>query len=361
MVIVGRFAGTADFDGTTVSTVGSPQDAFIAKYDSDGNLLWIRHAGGISTGGSNSGSNSGLGVTTDGLDNVIATGTYIGSATFSTTTLPAGGANEEMFLVKYSTNGNLLWAKAATGPFSVLGRDVSTDAAGNIYVIGHYGHHNFGGSITFAATTLPTFGGTDIFIAKYDPNGTFLWARHAGSSNTDFGRRIATDGSGDSVIVGSFQSMAVFGSTTLSSAGSFDVFVAKYDTNGSLLWGNRAGGTDEDRGTSVALDNSGNFSITGSFRATADFGSTMLTSVGANDIFVAKYDASGNVLWAGRAGDATPIDDADYGFGVTVDDVGSSFVTGKFQGTAGFGSEILTSLGGEDIFVAKQVRQTARR
>ncbi|MCG8606262.1 DUF5011 domain-containing protein, partial [bacterium] len=354
-VVVGFFRGSGDFDGTTFTGV-SARDVFVAKYNPNGSLIWLRHAGGLATGGANSGANTGLGITIDASSNVIATGAYIGSITFGSTTLPIGGANEELFLVKYDSNGNLLWAKAATGSFSVFGYQVATDDAENIYVSGTFGHHNFGGNVTFGTTTLTSVGGGDVFVAKYDPNGNVLWAKRAGGSvtnNTDLGADIATDALGNSVVVGFFKGTADFGATMLNSVGSFDIFIAKYDANGNLLWAKRDGGTGNDKGLGIAMDSGGDNIITGRFSGTASFGSTTLTSAGAVDTLISKYDAGGNVLWAKRAGGSESGVDTDIGHKVDIDGSGNGLITGFFSGTADFGTTILTSNGTEDVFVAK--------
>ncbi len=354
-LVVGFFRGSADFDGTTFTSV-SARDVFVAQYDPNGSLVWLRHAGGVATGGANSGANTGIGIATDASNNVIATGAYIGSITFGSTVLPIGGANEELFLVKYDSNGNMLWAKAATGSFGVFGFEVATDDAKNIYVTGTFGHHNSGGNVTFDSITLTSVGGGDAFVAKYDPNGNVLWAKRAGSSvtnNTDVGTDISTDGLGNSVTVGTFQGTADFGSITLNSAGSRDLFVAKYDANGNILWAKRAGGTADDRGSGIAMDNAGNNIITGWFSGSITSGSTTLTSLGGTDILISAYDAGGNVLWAKRAGGSQSGLDTDVGSEVDIDGSGNSVITGHFTGTADFGSTTLTSNGTEDIFVTK--------
>lgn len=210
LLVVGKFMDVADFDGTILTAVGNdqfgPRDIFIAKYTSDGNLIWIRHAGGSPNQAASNGS---WGVAVDNNDNVVASGFYTGSITFDTITLPIGGALESVFLVKYDPGGNLIWAKAGTGPFQCHGRGITTDNNDNILATGNFAHQNFGGSITFGTTTLNTFGGTDIYIAKFDASGNLLWARHAGSSNTgslggEVGVDIVSDNSGNSIIVGWF-------------------------------------------------------------------------------------------------------------------------------------------------------------
>ena len=141
-----------------------------------------------------------------------------------------------------------------------------------------------------------------------------------------------------SYVTGYFVTSATFGAgepneTTLTSAASTDIFVARYDASGLLLWATRAGGAGDERGLAIAVDGSGNSYVTGRFRfASATFGAgepneTTLTSAGASDIFVAKYDAGGMLLWATRDGGEYD----EYGLAIAVDGSGSSYVTGYFQ------------------------------
>ncbi len=178
-----------------------------------------------------------------------------------------------------------LWAVSAGGTFS-SGYSIATDGLGNIFVTGH-----FIGMATFGDTTLTSAGGSDIFIAKYDGDGNFLWVEQAGGTDTDVGRAIAMDGSGNIVVTGNFNGIATFGSTTLTSDGGSDIFIAKYDGDGNLLWVDHAGGTTQDFGGGIATDGSGNIVVTGTFSGTAFFGDTTLTSAGVFDIFITKLDA----------------------------------------------------------------------
>lgn len=357
--VVGRFIDTATFSDSTLQGVGT-QDVFIAKYNSIGDLLWMRHTGGVSSGGSNSGANGVLGITLDLMENPIITGYYIGTIIFGHDTLDIGGANEEMFLVKYDQNGDVTWAKAATGSFSVLGYSVATDATGNIFVTGYFGHHNFSGDVTFNPT-LNSAGGSDIFVAKYDQNGNVLWANRAGSSNTgnqsrDLGTSIAVDGSGNALVTGVFSGSADFSGTTLNSTGDRDIFIAKYNSDGDLLWAKLAGGMGLDSGGGITSDNLNNIFLVGRFEGSAAFDALTLNSAGGADIFVAKYSSNGIAQWASRAGSNLPLDPtkgADGGSSIVIGSEGNIFITGLFDGTADFGSTNLTSAGGDEIFVAK--------
>jgi hypothetical protein len=167
-------------------------------------------------------------------------------------------------------------------------------------------------------------------------------------------------------VTGFFDGSAVFGdgetneTTLVSAGGSGDLFVAKYHPNGQLVWAKQAGGTEFEIAFGIALDGSGNSTLTGRFRGSALFGDaeaneTTLVSTGNDDVFVAKYDPSGQLVWATRAGGTS----SDSGVAVAVDGDGASAVTGSFLGSAVFGDgeaneTTLVGAGGfADIFVAK--------
>jgi hypothetical protein len=161
---------------------------------------------------------------------------------------------------------------------------------------------------------------------------------------------------GSSYVTGYFGGTSTFGSTTLTSKlGSEDVFVAKLDSTGKWMWAVSAGGTGTAGGLGISVDSAGNSYVTGDFGfdfsapGTASFGSTTLTSNGKWDVFVAKLDSTGKWLWAVSAGAG----DDDFGRGISVDGAGISYITGSFDGTASFGSTTLTSKGSEDLFVWK--------
>jgi len=185
-------------------------------------------------------------------------------------------------------------------------------------------------------------------VATLDTNGTWLWAVRGGGTDWDSANAISCDAAGNSYITGFFWSSATFGSTTLTSSGSDDIFVAKLDSSGNWLWAVKAGGTGTDRAQDLALDASG-CHITGSFPGAATFGSTVLTSSGSGDIFVAKVSTSGSWLWATRAGGTGN----DIGNSIVLDTDGSSYVCGIFEGSVNFGEDTVISNGGQDFFVAK--------
>ena len=213
----------------------------------------------------------------------------------------------------------------------------------------------YGGTITFASgTTLTSVGSTDAFVAKYDTSGTVQWARSIGGTGTDSGEDIATDSSGNVYVIGQYSGSVTIGSTTLTSAGSDDVFVAKYDTSGTVQWARSISGTGPDFGYGIATDSSGNVYVTGRYLGgTVTFapGTTLTNNItGSSDVFVAKYDTSGTVQWARGFGGQS----SDSGYGIATDSSGNVYVTGKFRGgSVTIGSTTLTGSDFDNAFVAK--------
>ncbi|AOY57239.1 conserved uncharacterized protein [Desulfococcus multivorans] len=379
--MTGHFDGTATFGAgeaneTELTSAGNiDSDIFIAKYDRNGGIVWARQAGGIDW-------DRGSGIAVDQWGNSYVTGHFMGTATFG-----AGEGNEteltstgyqDIFIAKYNRNGRLIWAKQAGGIDwdSDSGNAVAVDKWGNSYVTG-----DFQGTATFGAgeaneTVLTSTGYREIFIAKYDRNGGLVWAKQAsGTNGYNYSSDIAVDKWGNSYVTGDFMDTATFGAgeaneTELTTSDG-DIFIAKYDRNGRLIWAKQAGDIDWDRGSAIAVDKWGNSYITGFFAGTATFGTgeaneIELISAGYQDIFIAKYDRNGGLVWAKQT--SGPGGYEDGGSGIAVDKWGNSYVTGDFQGTATFGAgeaneTALTSANpsgsdgdGADIFIAKYDR-----
>ena len=251
---------------------------------------------------------------------------------------------------------NLQWAKQLKGTNNEIGTSIAVDASGNVYTIGYFdGTTDFDPDSTIS--NLTTAGYDDIFVSKLDASGNYVWAKKFGSTGFDDGQSIAVDASGV-YITGTFTGTVNFGTGNLTSAGNNDIFVVKLTTTGTTSWAKRIGGTLIDNATSLKLDGSANVIITGTFAGTVDFdpgaGTANLVSVGSQDIFILKLDASGNYVWAKNIGSMT----SDGGWAVAVDGTNNVFVTGSFSGIADFDPSTtnnisLTPVGGKDIFVLK--------
>ena len=187
------------------------------------------------------------------------------------------------------------------------GKCIKTDASGNVYTVGYFnGTNDFDPGVgTF---TLSSFGSEDIFISKTDALGNFLWAKRVGGSGVDEPYELKFDASGNLYIVGYFEGSVDFnpssGVFNMSSAGGTDGYILKLDATGAFVWAKKIGGVSDDYIVAIDIDASGNFYITGSFVNTVDLnpgtGVANFTSItsGNCDVFVSKYDATGNYIWA---------------------------------------------------------------
>ena len=341
--ITGYFEGIATFDPgpEPVYLFSSGRlDAFVCKLDTDGGFVWARAMGGVN-------GERGWGIAVDGAGNVYATGVFLTTANFGPFQLVSAG-DEELFVVKLDTDGNYLWARSGGGVGKDFGSDIAVDSEGNVYVTGEIED-----TANYGPLQVSSEGQGDIIVTKLDTNGNFLWARSMGGTLADIGLGIAVDAAGNVFTTGYFNGTANFGPIQLTSTGNQDAFVTKHDTDGTFLWAAAFSGPGNAAGFSAEVDAEGNVYTSGYFQGTADFDpgpdTFELSSGTGSAIFVSKLDSNGAFQWAQAMGGPG----FDNGTGMTVDDEGDVYVTGRFIGTADFGPFELTSEGGYDIFVTK--------
>ncbi|MEP7111471.1 MAG: SBBP repeat-containing protein [Ferruginibacter sp.] len=264
------------------------------------------------------------------------------------------------------------WAKGMAGTNTSEGKSITVDVAGNVLTTGVIRD----GTVDFdpgpGVYNLTSAGQGDIFISKLDANGNFLWAKRIGNPSTDQGESIATDGAGNVYITGWFSPGGVVNSVPLPvdfdpgpgvfnlSSLTIAIFVLKLDSDGNFVWAKSIMGDNTEYGTSLGIDANGNLFITGAFNGTVDFdpgpGNVSLTQQGGpsqSDIFITKWDLSGNMIWAKQMGGTS----AEYPFQMAIDAIGNILLTGYFNGTADFdpgaGTSNLLSAGSTDIFICK--------
>lgn len=290
------------------------------------NFHWARSGGG-------SGADEVRGVAVDRYGQVHVAGAVQGpQASFGNIKLTPQGL--DAFVALYDHSGGLLWAHTAggTGQDSALG--AATDSQGNSIMAG-YARVN----ALFGDVALTNAGGADSFVAKYDQAGSLRWVRGAGGASDDRAWSVSADPADNIYVAGEFRPGASFGGTTITNHGGFDAWVGKYDPDGNLLWARSGGGVGEDSARAVAADPNGGVLVAGYFTGQAFFDSATLTAVGTKDVFLVKYDALGNVVWARSGGSAGE----DFAKGVAVDSDGGVVVTGKLPvGDAVFGGITLT-------------------
>jgi hypothetical protein len=243
----------------------------------------------------------------------------------------------------FSQAPNWQWAAQAGGLYEQNGFAITTDAAMNSYITG-----SFEETVTFGSYSLTSSGASDVFVAMLDSDGNWQWATQAGGGAYQWGTAITIDDVGNSYVMGCFMGTAIFGNYSLTSIDNLDIFVAMLNSEGNWQWATQAGGSSNDWGNGIVIDNSGNIYVTGNFEETITFDSYSLTSSGDFDVFVAMLDSEGNWQWATQAGGSSN----DWGNGIIIDNSGNSYVTGDFGDIATFGSNSLTSSGDLDVFVA---------
>jgi hypothetical protein len=351
--------------GYTQGSLGAPYaggayDAFVSKMDASGNLQWTRQLG-------TSGEDRSWGVSANHVGDVFISGETYGNLGGTLT------GNYDAFVAKYDASGNLIWTRQLGAGANTSSQCVASDDMGNVYIAGGTSG-NLGG---------PNAGGNDVFLAKYDSGGNLLWTRQLGTSGTDGAEGIAADGHGNIYVTGS-----TTGSLGGPSAGDYDAFVAKYDVNGNLIWTRQYGTIFDEVGKGVSVDGSGNVYAAGlavefnfsafiikydsagnlqwdrKLDAPADDGAEAVSATatgnvyvagftsgsldgqnaGDSDAFVARYDASGNLLTTKQFGTSAH----DEANAVTSDSEGNAYVSGLTNGSL---AEL--NAGGQDIFVAK--------
>jgi hypothetical protein len=330
------------------------RDFFVAKLTSSGELIWIDHYGGVAVPDLQTGDNLGFAVSSAPGDKVVATAAYIGAPVIQGDTLPSGGPNEDVLLYQYNASGQIEWYKSITGDYMINARSLHVDEQGYIYLTGFFGHHNLGGTARFDSILLKSYGGRDIFIARYDPAGQLDWVRQAGSSQkgNDFGQDIATTPDGRILLTGWFEEQARFDSLRLTGAGERDGFVACYGQDGSLQWAIPFGGEGQDCGNKVSADQNGNCYLAGIVsRGEIAFGRFAFEAINETQGLLAKLDPAGDLLWLKSLKGDIRLESAVSAGALSIDQQGNSVISGTFSGTLEFDGNRWESLGKEDLFI----------
>jgi hypothetical protein len=283
-------------------------------------------------------------VATDSDGNVILAGTFCGEANFGGATLLSAG-DRDIFLAKYRSDGTHLWSRSFGDAEGDWVRAVAVDLDGHIFLTG-----NFFGTIDFGGERLLSAGQDDMFLAVFDPLGNHVWSDRWGGPDRDVGFDVEPDRFGDVYLIGSFTTHIDFGGGSMTSAGSWDVCFAKLRaSDGAHRWSQRFGDDSLDLGLDVAVSMDGFPVISGSFYEKISFGGSDHYDAGSGDIYLARFDPSGDFDWSRSFGGSG----VDSGADVTVDVDGNILLLGSFSSTVDFGGGSLTSAGGRDVVLAK--------
>ena len=392
---IGSFGGTLYLPGDTIYCNGE-NDMFIIKFDNNGNKIWINTFGGNYSQPDAFEDANGV---FDPIHNCIyIAGTFINSVTFSSSViLNSAHINDaDVFIAKMYLNGNFIWAKKGGS----IGNDKANvfiepngdallvgilNSSGNMDTVnlvsgGFFARYNNNGILKWTAhkfsgietprisflgsdiimagtynsnpaiidtSTLIPIGSYDGYITRMDSTGKIKWIKKFGSHGLDGFSGICTNNLNNIYAVGFFNdTITLNGTTTLSNAGN-DILITKFNQNGGLVWAKQthANGSSQEA-NAVISDLNGNIYVTGIFEGSASFGNNNISTTDPFEMFIARYDSSGNcygVMHFGQAG------------GSCIVQSNSSHVicSGAFVGTVNIGDTTFTSFGQQDIFIAK--------
>lgn len=291
----GSYEKTTDFDpnsGVYNLVSNGYSDIFITKLNSSGDFVWAKSFG-------STGYDYGYDISTDSYGNIFAIGAFKDTVDFDpgvgVSKLISGGSSLDIYILKFDTAGNYLWAgrygSGADDDFAKM----TLDANSNILITGYfYGTVDFdpgAGVANLTATNL------DIYILKLNVSGNFIWAKKIGASLDDIGNSITTDSSGNIYTTGSFQRTVDFnpnaGVYNLASYGLQDIFILKLDPNGNFVWAKSTGSSTVEEGKTIGVNKYGSVYASGYFSGTVDFDPNTavrnLTSSGGTDVFLQKF------------------------------------------------------------------------
>ena len=356
----GYFSTTVDFDagpGVFTLTSVNAEDAYVAKYDAAGKLIWAKAIGDFRYQAGNA-------ITLDASGNIFVTGIFFGTTDFdpgpAVFNLISAG-NEDIFVCKFDNSGNFIWAKGFGGPTNDFCNAIKLDATGKIYFNGYFENtadFDPGAGIF----NLVSAGSTDIFVCKLNENGNLIWAKRIGGSSADAAFDIELDAQDNVYSTGFYWATADFdpgpAEFNLTSLALGNGYILKLNSNGTFINAVDFEGNSRVRCLTIKLDNTNHLYVTGHFDGTADFdpgiGTAILNSVvNDDDIFIGKYDLDFNLIWIKQI--AGPSFQKVYD--IDVDAADNIYITGHYNGTADFdpgpAEYKLTTTGDPDIFVLK--------
>jgi hypothetical protein len=406
---VGFYSGNATFGGASITSAAT-QNMFLVKHLSNGSVVWALRTATIND------LTIGLtNVTSDHKGSVYVSGVFSGTTTIGSQSLTSAGSTD-IFIAKYDTNGNFKWAirggqstgDVATGicvdslgyihvcgywnssnpfqigsfslptsgfssfnPFHIKLRSdgsivwlhnlnnqrasvngIESDRFGNLYIIGWYGAQ-FGASVTFGSSVLTCNEGTsESYTAKMDSNGTFLWGQKAGGQSADNPSDLSVGTEGTVYFTGFTTGSIQFDDLQFNRQDGWHIFTVCYKTDGTVAWAKVDSSDLSFLSTNyLAVDAAENLYETGGYSEMVIFNSKDTLNVnGPSDVYFVNHTPDHSYRWAKRAGGAG----TDIGYGITVSPNGEIYACGAFSGTSYFDTLSITSGGStQNAYIAK--------
>jgi len=318
--------GGYEWPETPVRGFSGAEDAYIVKLAANGALLWLTYLGGT-------GWDRGDGIAIDDDGSIFVTG--YSSSSWAETPLRSHSGDAEAFVAKVDSAGALQWHTFLGGIGWDHGTSVALDGYGNVYVTGYSDsdapsspapeHSRESSDVTWGVDAVRAHtGGRDAFVARLDATGSLIWHTFLGGSDDDMGEDIAVDDYGNAFVAGSGDSEWTE-SPIRAHSGNVDAFVAKVDaSNGTLAWHTFLGGDGEDRGEGIAHDGEGSVFAAG--LSATDWGVNPVRAYSGNyDVFAVKLDAStGALTWHTFVGGSS----SESGYDIGLDSFGNVYVAG---------------------------------
>ena len=333
LVIVGSFTDEIDFGNEQKLISNGDLDAFVVKFDSDGDAIWS-----INAGGSAKDEATAVTIDTDGNMYIGGSVSSIDGFIGANSIISLGGS--DMFTAKISSSGSVLWANTFGDIDNEMMSDLAINSKGELLV-----NLSLENDIIIGNDTLDIDLGLGLNL-KYSANGNLNWMQQNAAANNMMDGAVTFDNEDNFYTTGTFSGTVKFGENELVSRGETDVFVMKQDASGDIVWIKQFGGTGADGANDILIHNSQVF-IAGYFESTADFGSNTLSSNGMKDNFIASYSLSGSVITAISSGGSG----TDMVNCLAVYSNNQIMASGTFEGTGTFKKETNTSNGESDHYV----------
>ncbi len=348
---------TITFDTISISNTVHNSQIGIVKVDSNGNFIWASSTHSYGTNGCAIQS-----MAADGLGSLYFIGCYADSfltvgyhdTIFNPLECPM------CFVAKISPTGEVLWAKNLAPAYHIdsigsyvyiwgVYAAVGVDNFNNVYVNGQFGYP----TLTLGASVLhnhDTSGlTTDIYVARLDTAGNIIWAENFGSNGSDNSTEICVTKSGNFYIYGTYAAPGIsFSSVSLDTSHGNYMYLTKINNAGTPTWA-----INVDNGLSYAYlttDDNEDAYFTGTFASSSAyplyFGHDTLISHGNEDVFLAKYSSSGNAAWARGGGSINK----DFSCQVSADHCGKIWIGGRMGGNMIFGNDSIPHVLGPDSY-----------
>jgi hypothetical protein len=205
----------------------------------------------------------------------------------------------------------------------------------------------------YGAFTHSTNGQGDFVAARLDGSGNFVWTSPIGGTGDEWGRAITVDDAGDVYVAGGFSASLTIGASVHAPVSGVDVVVAKLSgDSGTPLWSYSFGGASTDRARAIAVADDGSVYIGGRRRGAIDFGTTVLGHTDIDDIYVVKLDSAGSFVWASSVVTSSLLSD-EYVQGLALRPNGHVVISARFEQTVDFGGAPFSAAGSRDVFLAE--------